>query len=169
MLLQKHLNNIDTNSSNRLSTILPFLSLIRKLSRYLQLHTQRLRLLQLSTASAMAAQRSIFAYVYVTTPHLPSSLSVLLKRKLILIYTCISRRRTPLILMTIFGGSAFFIGLKWRAVMQRSEEAKRSGTKDINYSVAPGRSGTFPPVMPHIPYSNIFLSKTARVAAPWYG
>lgn len=42
---------------------------------------------------------------------------------------------------TFFGGAALFIGFKWRAVMARSEAAKRAGTKEINYSVAPGRSG----------------------------
>jgi len=51
------------------------------------------------------------------------------------------RQRTPLLLLAFFGGSAAFITFKWRAVMQRSEEAKIAGTKDINYSVAPGRSG----------------------------
>jgi hypothetical protein len=31
--------------------------------------------------------------------------------------------------------------LKWRAVMQQTEAAKKAGSKEINYSVAPGRSG----------------------------
>jgi hypothetical protein len=33
-----------------------------------------------------------------------------------------------------------FIGMKWRAVLARSEAAKDTA-KGINYSVAPGRSG----------------------------
>ncbi|KAG4437357.1 hypothetical protein IFR05_007163 [Cadophora sp. M221] len=54
-----------------------------------------------------------------------------------------SRQRTPLLIATFFGGSAVFVALKWRAVFSRSEAAKRATTKtkDINYSVAPGRSG----------------------------
>jgi len=52
-----------------------------------------------------------------------------------------SRQRTPFILLAFFGGSAAFITFKWRAVMKRSEEAKIAGTKEINYAVAPGRSG----------------------------
>lgn len=51
-----------------------------------------------------------------------------------------SRQRTPLLLATFVGGSALFIGLKWRAVLARSEAAKDTA-KGINYSVAPGRSG----------------------------
>lgn len=37
--------------------------------------------------------------------------------------------------------SAIFIGLKWRAVMERSEAAKRAASTDINYFVVPSRSG----------------------------
>jgi hypothetical protein len=50
--------------------------------------------------------------------------------------------------MAVFGGSAFFIGMKWRAVMARSEAAKKAGSKDINYSVATGRSGISPYPIP---------------------
>jgi len=46
------------------------------------------------------------------------------------------------LLAALVGGSALFIGLKWRAVIARSEAAKVAGTKDVNYAVAPGRSGT---------------------------
>ncbi|KAH8593428.1 hypothetical protein B0O99DRAFT_627175 [Bisporella sp. PMI_857] len=53
----------------------------------------------------------------------------------------IERRRTPLLLLTFLGGSAAFIGFKWRAVMQRSEAAKRASSKETNYAVVPGRSG----------------------------
>jgi len=56
--------------------------------------------------------------------------------------TIFSRQRTPLLIATFFGGSALFIGFKWRSVMQRSEAAKKASTKEgANYSVAPGRSG----------------------------
>lgn len=51
------------------------------------------------------------------------------------------RQRNPLLLATFLGGSGLFIGLKWRAVVQRSEAAKKAGTTDVNYHVAPGRSG----------------------------
>jgi hypothetical protein len=54
--------------------------------------------------------------------------------------------------MAIFGGSAFFIGMKWRAVLQRSE-ASKAASKGVNYSVAPGRSGTIP-----YPYSFPYVS-----------
>lgn len=47
-----------------------------------------------------------------------------------------------MLLAALVGGSALFIGLKWRAVIARSEAAKVAGTKDVNYAVAPGRSGT---------------------------
>lgn len=53
-----------------------------------------------------------------------------------------SRQRTPL-LLALFGGAGLFIGLKWRAVKQSSEAAKKAGTTDVNYSVATGRSGEF--------------------------
>lgn len=52
-----------------------------------------------------------------------------------------SRSRNPVILAALVGGSALFIGLKWRAVLARSEAAKIAGSKDSNYAVAPGRSG----------------------------
>jgi len=52
-----------------------------------------------------------------------------------------SRQRTPLLFLAFFGVGGLFIGLKWRAVMQRSEAANKAGTAGINYSVAPGRSG----------------------------
>ncbi|CZT45317.1 uncharacterized protein RSE6_05615 [Rhynchosporium secalis] len=53
------------------------------------------------------------------------------------------RQRTPLLIATFFGGIAVFGALKWRAVFSRSESAKRATTrtKDINFSVDPGRSG----------------------------
>jgi hypothetical protein len=51
------------------------------------------------------------------------------------------RQRTPLLIGAFISASALFIGLKWRAVVQRSEAAKKAGQKDVNYSVAPGRSG----------------------------
>ncbi|KAF4635946.1 hypothetical protein G7Y89_g2145 [Cudoniella acicularis] len=55
-----------------------------------------------------------------------------------------SRQRTPLLIGTFLVGSAFFIGLKWRAVMQRSEAAKQASSK-TNYNVQPGeRSGKSP-------------------------
>jgi hypothetical protein len=71
-------------------------------------------------------------------------------------------------LMALFGGSAFFIGLKWRAVMQRSEAAKNAGAKDVNYSVAPGRSGTSPYSISPIPFPQ-FNSIQLAVAVPWHG
>ncbi|KAH6676601.1 hypothetical protein B0J14DRAFT_585881 [Halenospora varia] len=55
--------------------------------------------------------------------------------------TTFSRQRGPLLIGTFLGASAFFIGLKWRAVMQRSEAAKQANSRD-NYHVQPGaRSG----------------------------
>jgi hypothetical protein len=68
-------------------------------------------------------------------------------------------------LMALFGGSAFFIGLKWRAVMQRSEAAKKAGAKDVNYSVAPGRSGTSPYSISPIPFPSIQYSWQSRYVA----
>jgi hypothetical protein len=53
----------------------------------------------------------------------------------------LSHRRRPFLFTALFGGSALFIGLRWRAVLQRSEAAKKAASKDVNYSVAPGRSG----------------------------
>ena len=59
------------------------------------------------------------------------------------------KQRTPLLLATFVGGGALFIGLKWRAVLQKSEAAKLattrtgSGKADVNYSVDAGRSGKF--------------------------
>jgi hypothetical protein len=46
-----------------------------------------------------------------------------------------------LVLAALFGGTALFVGMKWRAVIARSEAAKLAGTKDANYAVATGRSG----------------------------
>jgi len=40
------------------------------------------------------------------------------------------------------GGGTLFIAMKWRAVIQRSEAAKRAGARQ-DYGVAPGRSGMF--------------------------
>ncbi|KAG9237338.1 hypothetical protein BJ875DRAFT_453953 [Amylocarpus encephaloides] len=54
--------------------------------------------------------------------------------------TTLSRRRTPLLIGTFLVGSAFFIGLKFRAVKQRSEEAKVRTTKDYHVN-AGARSG----------------------------
>ncbi|KAF8861756.1 hypothetical protein BDZ45DRAFT_671585 [Acephala macrosclerotiorum] len=51
------------------------------------------------------------------------------------------RSRTPWLIGTFVGAGALFIGLKWKAVLARSEAAKKAGTKEINYSVAPNRSG----------------------------
>ncbi|KUJ06975.1 uncharacterized protein LY89DRAFT_743306 [Mollisia scopiformis] len=51
------------------------------------------------------------------------------------------RGRTPWLIGAVVGTGALFIGLKWKAVLARSEAAKKSGTKEINYSVAPNRSG----------------------------
>jgi hypothetical protein len=65
------------------------------------------------------------------------------------------RQRTPFLLLAFFGGGGLFVGLKWRAVMQRSEAAKKAGAKDVNYAVAPGRSGT----PPNIPPSSAFADK----------
>lgn len=45
------------------------------------------------------------------------------------------------------GASALFLGLKWKAVLARSEAAKKASTKEINYSVAPNRSGTYPSLL----------------------
>ncbi|PSS10887.1 hypothetical protein M430DRAFT_37048 [Amorphotheca resinae ATCC 22711] len=53
----------------------------------------------------------------------------------------VAKQRTPLVIAACVGAGSVFIGLKWRAVMQRSEEAKRAAGKNINYTVAPGRSG----------------------------
>lgn len=51
------------------------------------------------------------------------------------------RQRTPLLIGTFLAGSSIFIGLKWRAVMQRSEATKKATSKPANYSVDTGRSG----------------------------
>jgi hypothetical protein len=67
--------------------------------------------------------------------------------------------------MALFGGSAFFIGLKWRAVMQRSEASKAASSKDINYSVAPGRSGASP-ILFHFSF---FLPGICSAVSRWYG
>ncbi|KAB8298215.1 hypothetical protein EYC80_001954 [Monilinia laxa] len=48
--------------------------------------------------------------------------------------------RQRLILGTFLGGGALFIGMKWKAVLQRSEAAKIAGSKQ-NFAVAAGRSG----------------------------
>ncbi|KAI6247497.1 hypothetical protein HI914_03843 [Erysiphe necator] len=49
--------------------------------------------------------------------------------------------RSPYVIGGLFGLSALFLGFKMRAVMERSESAKRAASKDTNYSVVPGRSG----------------------------
>lgn len=49
------------------------------------------------------------------------------------------KQRAPLVIAAIVAGSGLFIGLKWRAVMARSDAAKRAN----EYTVAPGRSGEF--------------------------
>ncbi|RKF53970.1 hypothetical protein OnM2_100018 [Erysiphe neolycopersici] len=49
--------------------------------------------------------------------------------------------RSPYVMAGLCGVSVIFIGLKWRAVMERSEAAKRATSKDINYFVVPSRSG----------------------------
>ncbi|TVY75779.1 hypothetical protein LSUE1_G004477 [Lachnellula suecica] len=54
--------------------------------------------------------------------------------------TFTSRQRTPLFIGAFLGAGALFIGLKWRAVLDRSEAAKKASTKE-NFSVATGRSG----------------------------
>ncbi|TVY46073.1 hypothetical protein LOCC1_G001766 [Lachnellula occidentalis] len=55
----------------------------------------------------------------------------------------LSRQRTPLAIGAFLTGSALFVGLKWRAVMARSEAAKKASSKDTNgnFSVDAGRSG----------------------------
>lgn len=88
-------------------------------------------------------QRSIFSYV---SP-LPNSLSSSWHGFIHLIAHIANqlgtyrRQRNPLLLAAFIGGGGIYLGLKWRAVLQASEAAKKAGTKDINYSVAPGRSG----------------------------
>ncbi|KAH8808703.1 hypothetical protein F5884DRAFT_858225 [Xylogone sp. PMI_703] len=47
--------------------------------------------------------------------------------------------RMPLLLFTFIAGSGVYFGLKWRAVMQRSEAAKKASAP--NFFVVPGRSG----------------------------
>jgi hypothetical protein len=49
--------------------------------------------------------------------------------------------------------------MKWRAVLARSEAAKRAGSKEINYSVATGRSGTSLPSI----RTNLHLSGEEQV------
>ncbi|CAG8954670.1 hypothetical protein HYFRA_00004592 [Hymenoscyphus fraxineus] len=49
-----------------------------------------------------------------------------------------SRQRTPILIVL---GGGLFIGLKWRAVMQRSEEAKRASAKGSYHVDAGERSG----------------------------
>ncbi|KIN00152.1 hypothetical protein OIDMADRAFT_199344 [Oidiodendron maius Zn] len=51
-----------------------------------------------------------------------------------------TKQRTPLLLTAFVGGGALFIAMKWRAVIQRSEAAKRAGARH-DYGVATGRSG----------------------------
>ncbi|RFU26977.1 hypothetical protein B7463_g9371, partial [Scytalidium lignicola] len=52
-----------------------------------------------------------------------------------------SRQRTPLFLFAFMAGSGVFFALKWKAVMQRSEAAKKASTQGVNFAVVPGRSG----------------------------
>ncbi|KAI0994845.1 hypothetical protein K3495_g13337 [Podosphaera aphanis] len=52
-----------------------------------------------------------------------------------------TRNRAPYIIASFLGLSTVFIGLKWRAVMRRSEDAKKATSKEINYFVVPSRSG----------------------------
>ncbi|CAG8972177.1 hypothetical protein HYALB_00007319 [Hymenoscyphus albidus] len=49
-----------------------------------------------------------------------------------------SRQRTPIFIVL---GGGLFIGLKWRAVMQRSDEAKRASAKGSYHVDAGERSG----------------------------
>lgn len=76
---------------------------------------------------------------------LPQVLLTTLTRSYANIDTC--RRsggsRTGLFVAAFVGAGALFIGLKWNAVLARSEAAKKASTKEINYSVAPNRSGMF--------------------------
>jgi hypothetical protein len=58
------------------------------------------------------------------------------------------RQRTPLLLVTFLAGGSLFVGFKWRAVMARSEAAKRANArpgdndKAVKYfGVEAGRSG----------------------------
>lgn len=60
------------------------------------------------------------------------------------------RGRTPWLIASFVGASALFLGLKWKAVLARSEAAKKASTKEINYSVAPNRSGMLP-FLPPLP------------------
>ncbi|EPE32503.1 hypothetical protein GLAREA_07637 [Glarea lozoyensis ATCC 20868] len=55
--------------------------------------------------------------------------------------TTLPRSRTPLVVSTIVVGSVFFIGMKWRAVIARSEAAKHASSKDNLHVVAGERSG----------------------------
>lgn len=63
-------------------------------------------------------------------------------------YVLYSRQksRTPLVIATAVGATALFVGLKWKAVFARSENAK-DVAKDIDYHVKPGvRSGMSRPM-----------------------
>ncbi|TVY37106.1 hypothetical protein LSUB1_G004239 [Lachnellula subtilissima] len=56
----------------------------------------------------------------------------------------LSRQKTPILIATFLTASSLFVGLKWRAVMARSEAAKKASSKEgnanANFSVATGRS-----------------------------
>lgn len=53
------------------------------------------------------------------------------------------RQRTPLVVTALVAGAGTFYYLKMKAVRERSEQAKREGSKD-NFYVTPGRSGRVP-------------------------
>lgn len=55
------------------------------------------------------------------------------------------RQKVPLLITASVGVGALFVGMKWKAVLARSDAAKKASTKEnYNYSVAPGRSGNVP-------------------------
>ncbi|TAQ88808.1 hypothetical protein B7494_g2890 [Chlorociboria aeruginascens] len=67
-----------------------------------------------------------------------------------------TRPSAPVLIAVFLGGGGLFMGLKWRAVFQRSEAAKKASTRD--YAVVPGRSvnatvNTSKP--PQTPLSNV--------------
>jgi hypothetical protein len=63
------------------------------------------------------------------------------KMALLICLSTNSRSRTPLVVGTIVTASVFFIGMKWRAVMARSEAAKHTSSKDNLHVAAGERSG----------------------------
>ncbi|EKD18322.1 hypothetical protein MBM_03315 [Drepanopeziza brunnea f. sp. 'multigermtubi' MB_m1] len=82
-----------------------------------------------------------------------STAAVFLKSRLLMAMSGSRRQKGPLVI-TAIGAGALFIGLKWKAVLARSEAAKKTSTKEnYNYSVAPGRSGKS-----SIRHSNIRIS-----------